>query len=210
MEYNFTERFIGINAGTKPPGNNPHTVLEAVRKLGLVPESLLPFDQDLLNSVEEYYSFKGGDQNLCQADGYKFITDYEIQHEWVIPPTQETIASQLKFSPIALSVTAWYEQDGLYVDNGQPNSHWVLCFKAEKVPEGYILHVFDSYEPKIKRLDPKHKIMFAKRISILNKKKVIESLEELPEIKDYQNGNHYWNLVKKAVQFIIDILTFWK
>ena len=43
VEPNYSERFIGVLAGTTQGGNSPHKVAETIRKAGLVPDSALPF-----------------------------------------------------------------------------------------------------------------------------------------------------------------------
>src|SRR3990167_7768114 len=80
---NFSDRFLGIVAETKPPGNDPHKVAEAIRHNGLIQEELLPFNENLLSTVEEYFSFKGADEQKCRKEGLKFLDDFEILHEWV-------------------------------------------------------------------------------------------------------------------------------
>ncbi len=54
-ERNFSARQLGIDAGTFPPGNDPHTVANAARKYGLVPEELSPFSDDLENVNSHHF-----------------------------------------------------------------------------------------------------------------------------------------------------------
>src|SRR3990167_8332724 len=71
---NYSDRWVGIIAGTKAPGNDPHKVAEAIREYGLIPESMLPFSDDLQN-IDEYYSFKGltpAQIEECYAEGRKW------------------------------------------------------------------------------------------------------------------------------------------
>src|SRR3990167_2796961 len=76
-KYNFSDRWLGIVAGTKEPGNDPHTVAEAIRKYGLIPESMLPFG-DNINNIQEYYSFKGADEEACYAEGKKWLEKWDF------------------------------------------------------------------------------------------------------------------------------------
>ena len=178
-EYNFAERYPYNGVGINPPGANPHDVYEWIRKQGTIPQEVLP-------RPINFESFKYPRPMIqTYADmGLKWLQDYEFNHEWIMNPTHEDIASALKFSPIALSVTAWFFQNDLAVDANQLNTHWACAFKA--YPDGRI-DVFDSYDHSVKTLDPKHKIQFAKRISILNKKKVIQEIQEPSYPK-----KHYW------------------
>jgi len=77
---NFSDRFLGIMAGTKPPGNDPHKVGEAARKEGIILEEILPF---LGATWQEYYSFLGGNKADCLIRGQQFLNKYVLGHEWV-------------------------------------------------------------------------------------------------------------------------------
>ena len=160
-EYNFSERYPYNIVEIEPPGANPNDIYQALRHNGLLAQEELPW----VATKDEFKSPRPMSDTLI-AKGKLWLNDYTLEHEWLTSPTHKQIAEELKYSPIALSVTAWFEQDGLYVDNGQKNSHWCVCFKAEKVKEGIILHVFDSYNHSVKKLHPNHFISFAKKISI--------------------------------------------
>lgn len=172
VQTNHSERFVGIKAGTKPPGNNPHVVAEAIRKNGLVPDEILPFDTGLLTTVEEYFSYKGGDELQCEIEGQKWVRQWEFGHEWLwwsqpdAPRRNALIREALKYSPVACSVTAWHEENGVYVDQGRPNTHW--CVIIAPTLKGW--KVLDSYEPYIKTLSYDHEIGFAKRYHLSPKK----------------------------------------
>lgn len=165
---NFSDRYLGIVAGTKPPGNDPHTVAQAIRHHGLVSEQTLPFDQDLLVSADEYFSFKGGDEKKCEIEGANFLNTNSFGHDWVLTNGESEevrtikIKSALKLSPVCISVSAWYEKDGVYEDMGQQNNHWTLCYGS--TDRGW--KVFDSYDNSFKIVSYKHKIRYAKRYRI--------------------------------------------
>jgi hypothetical protein len=73
----------------------------------------------------------------------------------------------LKTSPLGVSVSAWYEENGKYVDRGTRNNHWCVCYKIDE--EG--VHVFDSYDHSKKILSLDHNIGRAKRIWLNRKTK---------------------------------------
>ena len=78
----YSERYVGVMADTWPPGNDPNTVIETIRKIsGLLKEEELPFDSSV-HSVSEYYSPKPMDGSLL-AKGLNFLENYELKHEWV-------------------------------------------------------------------------------------------------------------------------------
>jgi hypothetical protein len=165
-EVNYSDRFIGICAGTKPPGNDPHTVYEAIRKHGLIPESMLPF---IDARTDQYYSFKGADEAACRKAGKEWLEKYELLHEWAFgdgytwEERKNNMRVALKSSPLAIAVYAWTQDSlGHYVSWGQEN-HWTMCYSLDDLER-----VFDSYEPFMKNVN--QEISYCKRIEI--KKKV--------------------------------------
>lgn len=175
IERNYSDRWLGIIAGTKVGyGNDPQVVYEAIRKYGLIPESLLPFSKDI-QTPEEYFSFKGADKDACYAAGRKWLEQYDFKHEWLWngkPPTNylSIIKDAQKTSPIAVSVQAWTEQNGEYVSNGDSNNHWTLGVFFDDGKEV----VFDTYMndgTNYKTLAQNHVIRLAKRIWINRKTK---------------------------------------
>lgn len=172
---NYSDRWLGIVAKTKPPGNDPHTVLEAIRKYGLIPEEMLPYSADLKN-VEEYYSFKGADEEACKKAGLQWLERFDFFHEYCFDQyssTEEKIKNIklcLTTSPVTLDVYAWFRDSrGIYIKAGQSN-HWTMVYSYKDLSK-----VYDSYDPVFKDVDQES--TFAKRIyivkkdtSILNKK----------------------------------------
>ena len=157
FEPNYAERFNYNLVGITPPGASPSLAYESIRKQGVIDEPLLPRP----NTLEEFLQPKPMLSGFLKK-GLEFLDKYEFKHEWVDSPNPDTIKEALKYSPISVSVTAWIQENGLYVDRGMPNSHWTMAFKVE---DGKI-HIFDSYDSSIKILHPDHKIKVAKRIHI--------------------------------------------
>jgi hypothetical protein len=156
----FSDRFLGIAAGTTPPGNDPHRVIEAARHTGLVAEATLPFLTELEN-WQEYYSYKYGDQTRCLDEAANFLTRWQIAHEWVTP-TDSEMRKALQSSPLGIAVSAWTEENGEYISTG-PANHWTLLYKIDADGRKY---VFDSYEPFYKVLRADHKIEYCKRYAL--------------------------------------------
>lgn len=188
IEANFSDRFLGIVAGTYPPGNDPATVANAIRKNGLIPESMLPFSPDL-QSVDEYYSFKGADETKCREVGKKFLEEYDFGYEWVFKygtPQKDKPAlmlQALKYSPLGCSVNAWYQKDGLYYKpEGSDDSHWTMCVVGA-VPNKYWI-IADSYETNgatLKYLEWSYDFGFCQRYHI-SKKNISEQLSLMQKI----------------------------
>ena len=59
-DFDFSERYISLLSGTTKIGNDPLTVAETIRKNGLIPQSMMPFN-DSIQSWEDFNSFKGAD-----------------------------------------------------------------------------------------------------------------------------------------------------
>lgn len=153
LTVNYSDRFLGIVAGTKPPGNDPQTVYEAIRKHGLIPEEMLPY---IDAPAEEYYSFKGADEAKCRAEGKKWLEQWEFFHEWV---TSTGIKTALKSSPLSRAVYAWSQDDrGIYIRQSGDN-HWSFQYAHDLYGK-----FEDSYEPTLKDVD--QDINFCKRIYI--------------------------------------------
>lgn len=177
---NWSERYVGISAGTRPPGNSPHKVIQTIRnESGLLDESVLPFKN--INTLEEYYS-PDPIPWLMKVNGSNFLDKYEIGHEWLWSGNQcfskpNIIKEALKSSPLGASVYAWVEKNGLYVKPvGADDNHWCVIY-AYKENEYWL--IYDSYDKSVKKLEWDYDFGQIKRYSI---KKV--------------DSRSFWDLIK--------------
>lgn len=207
---NYSERYIYILAGIRPPGASPHDIAETIRKKGLINDAKLPFTA----SFDEFLTPSPMTPELLTT-GQFWLNGNEFGHEWVWQSPQnkekrtELMKECLRYSPLGVSVTAWIEENGVYVDGGQPNTHWCVCFGwGEK---GW--KIFDSYDQSIKILSFDHNIAFCKRYGLKELKKKQNWLQEiLKNLWDFfldifvpdrlrtlgaQRSPH-WNTVRKA------------
>ena len=162
-EKNYSERFTGIMAGTRPPGNNPHSVLETIRKKGLIGDSLLPLSG--AKTLEEYYTPDPMTSKFKRI-GRDWLKNYTIKHEWVFMPSdsletkKNNLKESLRFSPIGISVYAWL-RNGYYVKPANVrDNHWCVLY-------GYTddyWKIFDSYDSTHKKLDYDFNFEYAKRV----------------------------------------------
>lgn len=171
-EYNYAERYTYNIAHVRSPGGDPHVIAETIRKNGLVNQDILP----MTSTYEEFIKPDPMTSTLLKL-GNQWLTDKNFLHEWVFTNTPSKSAriallkEALRYSPVAVSVTAWYEENGVFIDEGQPNSHWVLLYKMD---DDGTMYIFDSYDvivngvaTQIKKvLSPEHHIEFAKRYHI--------------------------------------------
>lgn len=161
---NYSDRFLGIIAGTYPPGNSPHTVAEYARKYGFVPEVTLPFTADL-DTVSKYFSPKPV-PNWILKIGETWLGKYAFKHEWINNQTHEQLKQQLKYSPIGVAVVAWFlnEKGEYYYPNeysGQEN-HWTLLVAFDEDRPV----IFDSYDNTLKILTKNYPLSLAKKYAI--------------------------------------------
>lgn len=172
---NWSERYVGIAAGTRPPGNSPQKVIETIRKSsGVIDDDLLPMNK--AETLEVYYS-PDPLPVLLTWKGEDFIKNYKINHEWVFNDFREhnhkeAIKEALRYSPLGVAVYAWqYDfEKKLYIrPMGAEDNHWTVMFGYE---DGQYWKVFDSYDKSIKNLDWDFKFERVKRYRIEKKEKV--------------------------------------
>lgn len=164
-EPNYSERFTYLLVPIDPThGSDPQRVYDSLRKVGLIDNALLPVP----DTKEEFLDTSKITDEMYR-EGKVWLSKYELQHEWLWSHRPdnavEVMKEALQTSPLGVSVTAWIQQDGKYIDMGQRNNHWCICYKIDD--EG--IHVFDSYNHSKKVLSLDHNIARAKRIW-LNKK----------------------------------------
>lgn len=159
---NFEELFTYIDSGINPmAGGDPHAVAESIRHNGLVESPNYPFPttlNDLLNLL-------GNPQpsnvtNLAK----KYLDSYKFNHVWVLQGHEEKeqriadIKDALKYGVLGVSVSAWNQQNDIYVDGGMRNNHWCVCYGW--TDKGW--KIFDSYDQSTKIYDFNSEITFAK------------------------------------------------
>ncbi len=169
---NYSERFAYNLASIVPPGSDPHFVNEIMRKYGFISQERLPRS----STLEEFKKPRPMTTDYLSL-GQDWLKHYTFGHDWVFtnsPNKQARISllqSALKKGTVCISVTAWWEVNGLFVDNGQPNTHWTQLYKID---DDGTMYVFDSYALIMdgvplnakKKLSPDHHIEMAKRYTV--------------------------------------------
>lgn len=160
-EFNYSERFIYILAGIRPPGGDPHKVAEAIRNKGLIDDSQLPMTQDFVKFIKP----DPMTENYLDL-GRKWLQRVDFKHEWLISVPTKTkdrvaiIKEHLQYTPICASVTAWFQDGEVYVDRGQKNTHWCVIFGFDDEKKAW--KIFDSYNQSVKLYSFESLIEFAK------------------------------------------------
>jgi hypothetical protein len=186
-EYDYSERYVGVLAGTSPEGGSPHTVAETIRKQsGLIPESLLPFDNSI-QTWEQYYSPKPMTPKYL-VEGRKWLSQFDFKHEWVfnsnnyqgIATKQDLLKQALQRSPVAASVYAWVLKDGYYVKPpGVIDNHWVELYGYE---DGKCWYVFDDYDQTHKHLAWDYDFGSAKKYYLAKKLTPQQNISRQPSL----------------------------
>ena len=166
MFEDFSERFTGVAAGTRPPGNNPHIVCQAIRHTGLISDKLLPFGD--INQVEKYYSPDPLTADLLYS-GKSWLDKWEFMHEWILLNTvlkqSDLLMETLTHSPVGIAVYAWRRDGAYYTRNNEPENHWATIYGYKK---GEFWKCFDSYDDTRKKLAWNYPFSMGKKF-ILNK-----------------------------------------
>ncbi len=150
-----SERYGGITTGTTKYGNDPHEVIEKVRKeVGVIPEVVLPFNQ-YIETWEDYYS--PNPVGALSSLGKKILEKFKIQHDWVFNSREwseskiEALKKALEVGTVCVSVTAWKQRKGLfYKEDNDADNHWLQLLDYK---EGKVWKVYDHYEQAEKDLE---------------------------------------------------------
>lgn len=162
---NYSARFNALLSEGTPQGGDPIVGGDSIRHDGLISETTLPFEN--INSWEEYHSFKGANENECRREGKNWLVQWKPEYDIVIT-RHESVAVKyaklkeaLNYSPVPISVTAWYEKDGVYVKpEGERDNHLVECVYVDKENHPW---VWDTYPPFLKKLAPYYNFEFGMR-----------------------------------------------
>lgn len=145
----FSDRYIAVLSGTTRQGNSLKSPLEAIRKNGLIPKSMLPKKANM--TWEEYNDPKAITQEMKDL-GAEFLRRFVVNYEQVARIHFETA---LEGDMLCVGGHAWTEPvNGEYPKTDLPINHAFLIYKR---PMAY---AFDNYEEEpgdyIKKLAPNY------------------------------------------------------
>ena len=169
LDQNFSARFNLIFAQATPNGGDPLIGAQSIRTYGLIPDSFLPFSDDI-KSWQEFNSFKGADRNDCIEQGKVWRRYWEPKYDVVVTremdlETKYTLLKEaLKYSPLPVSVYG-VQSGGTYIKKpkGTRDTHMVQLVYIDSDNCAY---VWDTYEPFLKKLPSKYNFDFAMRWNI--------------------------------------------
>lgn len=169
---NYSARFNALLSNGTPTGGNPLQGADSMRTDGLVPDSLMPFG-DYINSWSDFHSFKGVIESIVRAKGKEYLGKKILGYD-VVCQRSEPVATKylklkqaLQYSPCPVSVTAWYEKNGIYYKpDGLDDNHLVELVYIDADNHPYIR---DTYYPYLKKLDANFNFDFGMRWSVEKK-----------------------------------------
>lgn len=167
LERNYSDRFLATIVNTRGKGSSPQGACEFLRKIGVVPQEIYPFDETI--DTEDKF-FAPIPQSIIEL-AKEFNEEWDFKHEFV-KTDKESITTALKSSPLMISVYAWVKnsKDLFYRPNGATDNHATTLI-YERV--GEFRRIFDSYDsPFIKDLEYGDMPMIIKRFRIEKKTKV--------------------------------------
>lgn len=163
-EYDKAERYNYNLINLIPPGADPKQVAQSIRKDGVIDQKELPFK----DSLAEFASPRPMDKGQIEK-GHKWLRTYTFNYQWLlenetdISKRQSVLKENLKYSPIGISVSAWYQNPSGFYESKEQNNHWCLLYRIDE--QGRYC-VFDSYDQSKKLLTADHDIRFAMRYNL--------------------------------------------
>lgn len=192
FEPNFSERYPYNLANIEHPGADPHFIGEVCRKYGFINQDSLPVPP----TYEEFKTPRPMEMKYL-LEGKEWMEKWDFKHEWVFTGAKtkeqriETMKKALTFSPLGVAVSAWHEQNDIYVDFGMANNHWCVCYGYDDEKQAW--KIFDSYDHSTKLYSYDSAINFAKRYSI--EKKLQEKQNWLQQLL-----TNFWSFIKDILQ----------
>lgn len=183
LDQDYSDRFNAYLSGGTTDGGDPLAGAESMRKLhGMIPESLLPFNNEI-KSWSDFHSFKGGTESLLKKKGREFLSNWKLnydivfQREDALGKKLTLLREALKYSPCPISVYG-VTNNGEYVEKPEwaSDTHLVL---AVYIDSDDCIWIFDTYAPVLKKLPPKYNSDFAIRWAVTkleSKKKAFWSI----------------------------------
>ena len=157
IDNNYSARFNALLSGGTPQGGDPLKGADSIRNDGLIPDSAMPFG-DNITSFDEFHSWKGVVKSILIKTGQNYLTKKKINYQIVfkreesIDAKYAKIRQALKYSPLPVSVCGWFQERDLYVKpKGMRDNHLVELVYVDAEGHPYIR---DTYPPYQKKLEP--------------------------------------------------------
>ena len=196
---NFSDRWLVVLSGTKPGvGNYIHAVWDAARKFGLVPQSHVPFREDM--TQVEYYNKSDFTKDTYDL-GQEFLKRFYVRYERVATD-DSSVKKALEQAPVQCGIATCqpWETDQTILYCGLPANHAIILTRIDSVK-----FLADSYPPFQKKLSCTYKIDFAYK-GVISPRISVGSQTEKKQFmfeKDLKFGN-YDNDVVQLSRLLIE------
>lgn len=153
----FAERFNALLSNGSPYGGDPLAGAESFQKDGLIKYDLMPFLETLINSWEDFHSWKGADREECLLAGQEFRKQWKLNYgiaferDHSIEMKYHAIREYLQRSPMPMSVYGKTDNTGNYVPK-QPGITDTHMVEAVYLDNENCIWVWDTYSPQLKKL----------------------------------------------------------
>lgn len=172
IDNNYSARFNALLSNGSEDGGDPLKGAESIRTDGLIPDAMMPFG-DNIDSWDDFHSWKDIDESAARLAGKQYIAQKKLGYD-IIFEKYDALATKyaklrraLPYSPCPISVTAWYEQDGIYYKpEGAQDNHLV---EAVYIDDQNRIYIRDTYSPYLKILAPYYNPDFGMRWSVEKK-----------------------------------------
>lgn len=174
VDNNYSARFNALLSDGTTVGGDPLKGGDSMRHDGLVPDSLMPFGDDIY-SWDDFHSWKGVRESVVRAKGQEYLGKKILGYD-IVCKKNEPVATKyiklkqaLQYSPCPVSVTAWYEKNGIYYKpEGMSDNHLTELVYIDENNHPYVR---DTYAPYLKKLEANFNFDFAMRWAV--EKKII-------------------------------------
>lgn len=202
--FNFSERFSGIMAGTSINGNSQNVVWESIRNVGLLPQKDLNYSLEISNQFDtpmdmckDYYDKAAITQEM-KDKALKVLDWVLIQYEWVASgnPNPGGIKKALKQAPVQIGTPVCPDWNtGRVHDCGSRDiAHATTIYGVDYASRGW--KDFDHYNPFEKTLSDDYYIPYAV--------KAVVTIQSTPvKTVSYSVLQQFINLLKKLGLFTI-------
>lgn len=131
----FSDAFVAILSGTNRRGNSMKAPLEAIRRYGLVPKSMLPYDPHM--TWDEYHDWNRITPKLREL-GREFTRRFTINYERIYT---EQFSDLLVDEPINVAGYAWPvpDENGHYGHTSRQPNHVFILYQTPR------WHAYDNY-----------------------------------------------------------------
>lgn len=166
--FNSSDKFAAIGSGTTKAGNYQQTVLDFVRKNGLLPEKDLPFGTP--STWEEYMNPAQVTQAM-RDKAKKILTYIDIAYEWVIQKGDgsspvNSLTYHLKHAPIQITAPVCYGwnqgADPIPTCSLDIPQHATLVYSVSN--EG--IEILDQYPPFLRTLAKNYPVLWGLKIVV--------------------------------------------